>query len=130
MDDWEQLPLYDSEIGAFRFDDPDTSVEAAESVDATRLEAMVRDAVWARGELGATNSELVGILGIAWNTVSPRCAPLKRKGFICDSGERRPGPSGRMQIVWKAPRWVDAVAVLVAADPPQRPSEVEAMVSL
>lgn len=90
------------EPGAHRYDDPDTSVEAAESVDATRLEAKVLDAIQGQRERGATTREVSEITGMDWGSVTPRCAPLTRKGHIYDSGERRPGPSGRKGIVWKA----------------------------
>ena len=102
MDNFEQLPLYDDDdIGAYRYDDPDTSYEAAHSVKATELEAKVRDAIFKQGDYGATGWEVAAVLKMSINTVSPRFAPLRRKGFIYDSGERRPGPSGRNQIVWK-----------------------------
>jgi hypothetical protein len=34
-------------------------------------------------------------------TISPRFAPLMRKGFIYDTGERRKASSGRSQRVMK-----------------------------
>ena len=130
MDEFEQIPLYDDhEIGAFRWDNPDTSIEAAKSIDATKLQGMVRDVVWQRRELGATYSEAAAILGLPRDTVSPRGAPLQRKGLIVDSGERRPGPSNRKQIVWVAPQFAKA-AVVVETDPPLYLDPVEAMVSL
>lgn len=93
----------DHEIGAYRYNDPDTSVEAAVSVDATRLEAIVLEAIRSCREKGATSSELVALTHMDWPTVTPRCRPLVRKGLIYDSGERRKGLwSNRNQIVWKA----------------------------
>jgi DNA-binding transcriptional ArsR family regulator len=110
--DHTQLPLYDEDdIGAYRWTDPDTSEAAAWTVNATRLEGIVRDVIFQRGEKGATCSELVAATGLAWNTVSPRLAPLRQKKFIRDSGMRRMGPSRRMQIVW-----VSTVYAVIAGD--------------
>ncbi len=76
-----------------RKSDPDTSHEAAESVEPTKLEATVLDALQQFGKAGATAHELVAYLNMPWQTVSPRLAPLVRKGFAIDTGLRRPGPS-------------------------------------
>lgn len=101
--------------GGVRFSDPDTSHSAASSIDAARLEWMVLEqmaAPVAEGVVGWTCWELSQALGMTHQTVSPRFAPLVKKGAIVDSGDRRPGlapqgfkkdgapRSGRMQIVW------------------------------
>jgi hypothetical protein len=39
-----------------------------------------------------------------WDSVTPRFAPLIRKGKVIDTGERRKGNSGRSQRVLKAVR--------------------------
>ena len=83
-----------------RLSDPGTSHAAAASVRPTEMEMAVYMAL-SKIPAGATASELVERMGMAWNSVSPRFAPLVRKGFIRDSGERRPGPSNRKQIVWQ-----------------------------
>jgi hypothetical protein len=88
--------------GAHRRTDPDTSVEAAMAVDATRLEALVAEAIRAEGTKGATTRELSEILHMDWGSITPRCAPLVRKRLIYDSGERRQWRYGRKGIVWKA----------------------------
>jgi hypothetical protein len=82
-----------------RSSDPDTSHAAAAALRPTETEAAVLDAL-ARCPSGATASELVALMKGAWNTITPRLAPLCRKGFIRDSGERRKGPTNRSQIVW------------------------------
>ena len=48
-----------------------------------------------------TSEEVAEALDMTRVTVSPRFAPLKRKGLVYDSGERRKGLSGRPAIVWK-----------------------------
>jgi predicted ArsR family transcriptional regulator len=84
--------------GAWRRDDPPTSVAAALSIDVTPLEDKVEQAVRRLG--GATSEEVAQLLGIERVTVSPRFAPLERKGRLIASEKRRVGKSGRASIVW------------------------------
>jgi hypothetical protein len=84
-----------------RTTDPDTSVAAALSVDSTQLEAMVYEII-AKYPNGCTSDEVMHHFpshGV--QTISPRFAPLIRKGFIYDTGERRRASSGRSQRVMK-----------------------------
>lgn len=95
------LPL-DGEARA-RNTDPATSHQAAAQVrgdDATRMEKLVFDCL-NEAPHGLTNHELVEATGLTWNTVTPRIRPMVRKGLVMDSGERRPGPTGKRCIVWK-----------------------------
>lgn len=87
-----------------RFDDPDTSQDAADDLrgkKANVLEGKVLAAI-KKSPLGLTNHEIVTATGLDWNTSSPRVRPLVRKNLVYDSGERRPGPGGKKCIVWKA----------------------------
>ncbi len=90
------------ERGAHRHEDPDTSVDAANSVDATALEAEVlvafRDAP---KDYGCTSEEAANYLRMELGSVTPRFRPLEAKGYIYRTSERRPGKSGRNRIVWK-----------------------------
>ena len=82
-----------------RKEDPDTSKDAAEKVDTTRLEQLVYEAI-AKHPNGCTSEEVMEHFpnhGI--QTISPRYAPLIRKGFIEDTGERRKAKNGRSQRV-------------------------------
>ena len=85
-------------VALSRNTDPDTSAAAAASVrgsKANALESKVLDTLQAHSD-GLTSSEVANLLDLhAWS-ISPRFAPLRRKGLIFDSGER----SGR-SIVWK-----------------------------
>jgi predicted transcriptional regulator len=81
-----------------RRSDPETSVEAAASVQVGALESIVYRAICERP---ATSTELSERLGLSLVTVSPRLRPLCNKGLIVDSGERRSGTSGRKSIVWR-----------------------------
>lgn len=89
-------------IGAARSSDPGTSHAAAQSVNATELEHQVRVVLQSRGPYGGTCYEVMGVLGLSHQTVSPRFALLRRKGLIVKTDRRRPGSSGRGQIVWVA----------------------------
>ena len=85
-----------------RTEDPDTSHEAAQKVDTARLERMVYEVILQYPN-GVTGDEIMRHFphhGI--QTISPRYAPLIRKGFIEDTGERRKGSSGRSQRVMRA----------------------------
>lgn len=84
-----------------RTTDPDTSMDAAEKVDTTKLEKLVYEAI-AKHPNGCTSEEVMAHFpnhGI--QTISPRYAPLIRKGFIEDTGERRISKNGRSQRVLK-----------------------------
>ena len=82
--------------------DPDTSHAAAKSVDAVQMERVVLDAISQFPE-GCIADDLERRLsGFRWNTITPRFAPLIRKGLVVDTGERRRAASGRSQRVLKA----------------------------
>lgn len=98
-EDESQINL-DYEPGGVRNDDPDTSHEAAYSVNSATTQGYILDLLRTHPD-GLTAHEMSELLRMALNTVSPCTAPLLRKEFIVDSGERRPGPSGRRCIVWK-----------------------------
>lgn len=85
-------------IGSYRKHDPETSKAAARSTDATLLELAVLHGLAQRS---MSSHELAEALGMELVSVSPRLAPLVRKGKVRDSGQRRKGPSGRNSIVWE-----------------------------
>jgi hypothetical protein len=85
-----------------RATDPVTSMDAAESIDSTKLEQMVYEVI-AMYPNGCTSDEVLKHFpnhGV--QTISPRFAPLIRKGFIEDTGEKRKASSGRSQRIMKA----------------------------
>jgi hypothetical protein len=103
MQQLNSLPEPNPNPGGARKSDPDTSYEAAQSVDATELERIVYNVIKSFPK-GCTSDEIMGVLphyGV--QTISPRYAPLLRKGFIVDTGERRKARSGRSQRVMKVP---------------------------
>ena len=84
-----------------RNEDPDTSKDAAKKVDTTKLEQMVYEVI-AKYPNGCIAEEVITHFpnhGI--QTISPRYAPLIRKGFIEDTGERRKSSTGRSQRVMR-----------------------------
>ena len=84
-----------------RTDDPDTSHDAAYTLDATALEALVFDVIRGFPD-GCISDQVVQMMpDYRVDTISPRYAALLRKGYIIDTGERRPGRSGRSQRVMR-----------------------------
>lgn len=82
-----------------RNSDPGTSVEAACSVNTTRLEQIVYTVIGSFGLTGATSDEICEQLPqFTMPTITPRFKPLLDKGFIEAIG-KRPGRSGRNQRV-------------------------------
>lgn len=88
-----------------RRSDPETSHEAAYSVDANSLELLAYKMIDSTGIEGVTGERLSFITGIDKNTICPRIAPLVRKGFIVDSGRRRYNETGKRAIVWVSRRF-------------------------
>lgn len=89
--------------GLARSTDPDTSHESAASVDANRLEMIVLEE-FKGAKKGLTAEELSRRLpGLPLNSITPRIAPLVRKGYLMPTG-RRKASSGRSQRVLE---WVE-----------------------
>ena len=85
-----------------RPDDPDTSHEAAEHVDTTRLEQMVYEAIKGFGERGCISDEVrAKFSGYPYSSITARYRALLDKGYIEDTGQRRQGQSGRNQRVMR-----------------------------
>ena len=85
-----------------RKDDPETSMDAAEKVDSTTLERQVYEVI-AKHPDGCIAEEVMSHFpnhGV--QTISPRFAPLLRKGLIEDTGKRRKASTGHSQRVLKA----------------------------
>jgi hypothetical protein len=82
-----------------RTEDPDTSHDAAESLDSAAMERLVYETI-ARFPNGCIADEIERALPhVRSHSITPRFAPLLRKGFIIDTGERRLASSGRNQRV-------------------------------
>ena len=86
-----------------RTHDPDTSHEAAQKVDTTKLEALVLDAIRHFGVYGCISDEVrARFPNYPYSSVTARYKALLDKGLIVDTGIRKKGNSGRSQRVLKA----------------------------
>jgi hypothetical protein len=84
-----------------RTDDPDTSHAAANSVDTSQLESMVYEVISKYPDGCIADDVERELANLRSHSITPRFAPLMRKGFIFDTGERRMASSGRSQRVVK-----------------------------
>lgn len=93
----------------FRRNASDTSIEAAKSIEVTKLEALVLQAIKDSGKTGITQDELLQRFShYSYSSITARPSALKRKGLVVDSGERRPARSGRNQAVLVAVEYANA----------------------
>jgi len=83
--------------GAVRRSDPETSREAAQSIDANSIEGRVYQYLIDHGP--AILDDLASGMKLDKVTVSPRLKPLERAGMVV-RGQTRPGRSGRPQTTW------------------------------
>ena len=84
-----------------RTNDPDTSHAAADSVDTSQLESMVYEVISKYPDGCIADDVERELAHLRSHSITPRFAPLMRKGFIVDTGERRIASSGRSQRVVK-----------------------------
>jgi hypothetical protein len=92
-----QQSLFDA---VARHTDPDTAKQAAEVVNTAKLESEIR---YALNEFGPmTSFEIAERCRRALVSISPRLKPMRLKGLVADSGERRAVAGHREAIVWKA----------------------------
>jgi predicted ArsR family transcriptional regulator len=97
-----QIGLFDQpqpSAGAARRTDPETSKEAAESINAGTLEDQVFRYMLNHGP--TILDDVVRDLKIDKETASPRFARLQDAGFIELTGIKRPGKKGRPQQEWR-----------------------------
>lgn len=86
--------------GLYRPGDPDTSREAAESVDVSRLEGMVLEAIQGFGPEGCISDQVREALpNLSYSSVTARYASLIDKGKIRRGPQGRVGDSGRKQLI-------------------------------
>jgi DNA-binding transcriptional ArsR family regulator len=88
-----------------RLESPDTSKEAAYSVDTTHLEYEVLEIIRSFGDVGCISDEVrfhPAMLGKPYSSVTARYKALMDRNLIEDTGERRKGQSGRSMRVMRA----------------------------
>jgi hypothetical protein len=99
--------LFDDEEGfgspaKSRRGDAWTRHEAGAQVDTGRLEGMVYEVVKKRPQGCIMDDVIIALPHVREHSIQPRFAPLIRKGFLVDTGEKREGLSGRLQRIVKA----------------------------
>jgi len=104
FDLYETLKAYfpDDLMAFARKTDPQTSKEAAKTVDVNKMEQLVLDVIKSFPN-GCISQDVESALAqYRASSVTPRYRPLMKKGLIVDTGEKRPGFSGRNQRVMRA----------------------------
>lgn len=90
----------------YRKQDPETSKEAAKSINTANLEEIVYDVINTSGTNGMISDEVREVCkkkyGItAYSSVTARYKALHEKGLLAYTGETRKGHSGRAQRVMR-----------------------------
>lgn len=87
---------------AARASDPITSHEAAQRVARTAAtdRALVLR-IHQQWTSGLTDFELADLAGRQQTSLGKRRGELRDAGLICDSGHKRPAPSGSLAVVWQ-----------------------------
>lgn len=85
----------------YRKDGIDTSEEAAEALNVSKMEQEVLDVIREYPDC-ISDQVLSHFATRRYSTITARYTALIEKGLIFDTGERRPGISGRSQRVMKA----------------------------
>ena len=86
-----------------RRDGPETSRDAAYSIETTRLEKMVLDVIRAFGPRGCIADDVRHELTyLSYSSVTARFSALQNKELITCGPDKRPGESGRQQRVMRA----------------------------
>jgi predicted transcriptional regulator len=105
VDRYMNLSLQEAATAAVSRRHPETSHHAAASL--TNVGAIARKVfdeialVFEESGTGLTSDQVEQILGGRHQTISARVNELRERGWITDSGLRRPTRSGRKAIVWK-----------------------------
>jgi hypothetical protein len=104
------------ETGVARWTDPETSHQAAESLNAADLahlysvvwETLVKNQNNPKYPHGLITREIAFLAGVHWGSISPRMKTMRLKGWVFNTGERRPWhgapgnpASSRLSIVWQ-----------------------------
>jgi predicted MarR family transcription regulator len=87
----------------FRRYDPQTSADAAASLNVTELETTVYEAIKSFGRHGCISDDVCAVLpNLRYGSITPRFRKLLEKGLIEATGETRRAVSGRSQRVMRA----------------------------
>lgn len=96
---------YNTSDAMARTEDPQTSQDAAASVNVQQQEDWIEKLLRQAGDDGLTTAEMGELTGRTRDSFSPRMKPMERKGVVVRTGKRRNSPAGRPCTVWRlAPR--------------------------
>lgn len=101
--DLADLPLFTAPRSAPAVQHSLTSMQAAASLDADRLNSLQRSVVAflkARGDHGATDEEMQIGIPMPPSTQRPRRIELVRRGLVVEAGTRK-AKSGRYATAWR-----------------------------
>lgn len=83
-----------------RANDPQTSHQAAASVNVSELDRKVLDSMKRLGRF-ATTDEIVIESGLEAGSVTPRMKHLEKAKLVRRTGSKRPSRRNRPQIIWE-----------------------------
>lgn len=90
-----------------RTDSIDTSVEASEAVNTTKLEKLVYETIVNFSDEGCIADDILSMYpSYPYSSLTARFAALERKGYINRLGDKRKGKSGRNQSVMRVSKGV------------------------
>ena len=102
----KQITIFDNIFGTdpiklFKRDGPDTSEDAAKSLDTSRLEQIVYEVAckYPNGCILEDFEKELSHMRVC--SISPRISTLIEKGYLMDTGERKKASSGRNQRIIK-----------------------------
>ena len=105
VEDHDRLGLDTTSQPAFSNNSTDTSAEAGASMN-THVGRLARQCfdeigtVYRNGGVGLTVDQLEQVMHGKHQTISARVNELRNKGWLADTGIKRPTRSGRPAIVW------------------------------
>ena len=117
--------------GLARNSDPETSQDAAASVEASKLVEKIYEAMNRYGEAGCISDDIGRDLpGVGVQTYTPRFKQMIERGMIEATGEKRKGDCGRYQLVRRClPKpFQRGLALVSRARPGNRVAELEAQI--
>lgn len=106
----EQLPLDFLGVTA-RKNDPNTSKEAAKSVDVKGIRLKIMNALNRYFPEGANSRQIAELLLLSRDSVSPHMRPLQILGYVYASAAKIDSKTSRYAIVWKSLQEVPYVQI-------------------
>jgi hypothetical protein len=80
----------------------ETSVASAHAVDTKSMEKIVYEVIRTYPEGCISDDVIAELHNFSYPSITARYKALMTKKLVCDTGEKRPGKSGKLQRVMKA----------------------------